>query len=127
MIPDDILNDFFLRPAIDGDWDELIRHIEEGGRITRAMRKFIVGVLRKEIKLPSNRPLKRKTMLRRAVMAAYVRNQETQGLGRTAAVKKAAVKFDVHQRIVWETLKEYTRALEAMYTKAAKVRPTDIK
>ena len=44
-----------------------------------------------------------------------------------AAVKKAAARFDVDQRIVWEILKEYTRALEAMYAKAAKARPTDIK
>jgi hypothetical protein len=117
----------FLDPAEHGDWDELIKHIEEGGKITDKMRRFIVGVFRKEIKLPSNRPPKRKTSLRRALVAAYVRNQETQGLGRTAAVKQVAIRFDVDERIVWKALQEHARALDAKYAKAAKARPTDNK
>jgi hypothetical protein len=52
---DAALNFAFLDAAERGDWDVLATHIEQGGKLTDAMRKFVARILRGE-RRSANRP-----------------------------------------------------------------------
>jgi hypothetical protein len=107
MIPDEdaALDSLFLDPATRGDWDELINHIEDGGKITNEMRKFVVGVLRGTIKRPSNRPRTQAKIREHIRMAGYVwQIQKTDG--RDKAIVKAAERFGIARRTMERILKD---------------------
>jgi len=105
MIPDDSLNFAFLDPAEHGDWDILATHIEQGGKLTDAMRKFVAKILRGEVKRSANRPFSMKTIYQHVRIGAYVRTQQKKGLTRTNAIKQAAERYGLNVRTVKRVLK----------------------
>lgn len=101
-----ILTDFFhLDPALDGDWEPLIKHIATGGEITPAMRKFLVGVLKGELKRPRHRPPKQSTKERRNWIVCTVLQHEREGLSTEEAIQKAMALYAVDRRSVQRALK----------------------
>jgi hypothetical protein len=96
---------FWLRPAQDnGDWETLAQYIERGSEITSAMRKFIAGVLRGQIKRPRGRPRKAEIDERAEAIAWFVheaRQKAKQEGARAPKIIEAAAKhFKVTTRTV---------------------------
>jgi hypothetical protein len=63
---------FFLTPAVkDGDWQSLADYLERGFEVTPAIRKFLVRVLRDEVRRPKHRPRQGRTVAKQLPVAAF--------------------------------------------------------
>jgi hypothetical protein len=102
-----------LKPAQeDGDWEPLAKHIESGGEITDAIRKFIAGILRGEISRKRQRPRKESVRDLGEWIAYFVVERERDGMRTGRAIEMAAKKFRVTPRTVQRKLAAYRSQAE---------------
>jgi hypothetical protein len=96
---------FALGPAREGDWEALAQHIERGGRITPAMRGFLVAVLRGRKRPKKHRPRKGATAEGMESIAWFVESAKRNGARATKANEAAAKHFKVTTRTVQRAVK----------------------
>jgi hypothetical protein len=120
-------DEYFLRPALRGDWGLLIRYIETDGQLTGEMRKFLAGVLRGEIKRPNNRAPTVATAQRHLGMAFFVLCRRREGLNLAAAIDRTAEQFGADRRTVQRAIKRWRgkdleAAAEAIFSELPELR-----
>ncbi len=111
MTEDDRLADFAAWSALiyaeKGDWDELARHIEQGGKINKDVREFLCSVLRGKTK-PKNRHALASTWRRHIDIVTFILLERRRGV--TNATQMAAEKFNMDHRAVERVFKRYGKA-----------------
>jgi hypothetical protein len=81
-----------------GDWEELAKHIEQGGAITAEMRAFLAAVLRGEKSRPKNKPAAAATLRRHHEITEFILWARKRGAKN--ATQMAADKFNMEPRAV---------------------------
>ena len=87
-----------VRAAHYGDWLFLAKYLEWGFEITDEMRKFLIAVLRQEVKRPNSRPASFETRKREMDVALFVSEQVKHGKKKERAIEDAEEKFDLSRR-----------------------------
>jgi hypothetical protein len=89
-----------------GDWEELARHLERGGEVTEATRKFLADVLRGK-KRKAVRPREERIEARNQNIASMVLLLKESGVKPTAAKQFAADKFNLDFRSIQRASAEW--------------------
>jgi len=101
-----------------GDWDSLAKHIREGGKITKEIASFMVGVLEGDIKRPANQAQKNEARGRIIHLVRSVRAlMKSGGLNQSAAIDEVAEREKISTRTIERALqrREYVqRAVEEL-------------
>jgi hypothetical protein len=90
-----------------GDWEELARHLERGGEVTEATRKFLADVLRGKKRENATRPPKETIETRNKNIASMVLLLKESGVKPTAAKQIAADKFNLDFRSIQRASAEW--------------------
>jgi hypothetical protein len=85
-----------------GDWETLAAHIERGGKLTGSMKRFLVQVLRQEVKKPKNRPKTYATSERHQRIAEFILTERRGGATKETAIMNAKQKF----HLAYDTLED---------------------
>jgi hypothetical protein len=85
-----------------GDWEELAKHIEQGGAITAEMRAFLAAVLRGEPR-PKKKPATAATLRRHHEITEFILLARKRGA--KSATQMAADRFNMEHRAVQRVFK----------------------
>jgi hypothetical protein len=111
------LSEIVFAWAKKGDWSILADYIEGGGWIGHEIRRFLISVLRQEIRKPNNRAQAFKTVFGVNGIVERVRfflSLEQRGVGRERAIDETAEKFNTNRRTIQRNLEEAEHAVRLL-------------
>jgi hypothetical protein len=104
--PVDNFGDRVLKAAKEcHDWDMLAEYLEKEGEVTPDIRKFLVAMLRDEVKRPKRRPRKAAILVSHLEIAAFVFDQKQKGA--SDPIQRAVKLFDRDSRFVHRAVKSW--------------------